>query len=125
MMTRILIYLLISSEFAAAAAWYAVQWRTHEKRRENDLLSFLTYSLFCLSYLAYGLEGIQYNIASPIGYIADGAISVVLAIFTIRKVIFYTKNRNPKTLKKGKVYHGKYSGFYIHLGNPTHQHSIT
>ncbi len=93
-MTRILVYLLIASEFAAAAGWYAVQWRTHAKRRENDIVSSLIYTLFCVSYLAYGLESLNYQIASPIGYIADGIIALILALFIYRKA--FLENRNTK-----------------------------
>lgn len=97
-MTIALIYLLIASEFACAAGWYMVQWRTHEKRRENDLVSSLIYSLFAVSYIAYGFEGLSFRFSRPIEYVADGFIAVILAAFIFRKV--FLENKANKNLKR-------------------------
>jgi len=97
-MTRILMYLLIASEFAAAAGWYAVQWKTHERRRENDLVSSLIYTFFSISYAAYGFESLNFQLASPIGYAADVFIAAILAFFIFKKAILMKNTSSkPKT----------------------------
>ena len=85
--TEQLLYLLIALEFILGGAYYFSQWKKYNHRRNTDLLVVLSFIFVGISNGAWGMETICFAIFSPIGYIADFAVSGFLFLFFINKFI--------------------------------------